>query len=95
MLAALDFYLGPVTEIVVIGSKHAHDARNVLRSIQQHYLPNAVLLFHDPADGEPNVGLLPQLRGKSGGARVRTYICLNETCQSPMEGVEAVNEWLR
>jgi uncharacterized protein len=94
MLAALDFHLGPVTEFVVVGSKNDRDVLEVLRLLQRRFLPNALVLFHDPADGEVDVHLLPQLRGKTGGNGVKTYICTNETCMAPMEGSKAVETWL-
>ncbi len=94
MLAALDFYLGPVTEIVVVGPKASPEVVEILRSLQRRFLPNALVVSHDPADGEASAQLLPQLRGKSGGEGVRTYICTNETCLAPMEGSAAVERWL-
>jgi uncharacterized protein YyaL (SSP411 family) len=48
MLTALDFYLGPVTEIVVIGKRDAEDTRQVLATIQSSHLPNRIVVFHDP-----------------------------------------------
>jgi uncharacterized protein YyaL (SSP411 family) len=62
--------------------------------LQRRFLPSALVLFHDPADGEANAQLLPQLRGKSGGSRVKTYICTNETCLAPLEGKMAIEKWL-
>ncbi len=94
MLAALDFYLGPVTEIVVIGRAEERETQDVLRLIRQRFLPNALVLFHDPSQGAADVELLPQLRGKSGSERVTTYVCTNETCLAPLTGVEALQKCL-
>ncbi len=94
MLAALDFYLGPVQEIVVVGGDESVQTRRVLSALRRAYLPNALLVFHDPARGEPPAELRPLLEGKPGGSEVRTYVCENMTCQAPLEGVEAVEKWL-
>jgi uncharacterized protein len=94
MLAALDFYLGPVKEIVVVGGGESADVQRVLRTVQRAYLPNALLVFHDPARGEPPPELRALLEGKAAGPEVRTYVCENMTCQAPLEGTEAVEKWI-
>jgi uncharacterized protein YyaL (SSP411 family) len=95
MLSALDFYLNPVTEIVVIGNKSANDSKEVLASLHRTYIPNKVLLAHDPVRGRADENLLPSLNGKTGGPEVTTYICRGETCLEPMRGSSAVAQWLK
>jgi hypothetical protein len=95
MLCALDFHLGPVTEFVVMGAANAPATQEVLALLRQDHRPNAIVLFHDPANGEPDLELLPLLRGKENVADVTTFICTNETCLEPLRGVEAVANWLQ
>jgi uncharacterized protein YyaL (SSP411 family) len=94
MLAALDFQLGPVREIVVIGSAASSETQRVLNALRRAYLPNALILHHDPAKGEAPTNVLPLFRDKSAWSTVRTYICENMTCLAPLEGAEAVENWL-
>src|SRR5207244_9426528 len=42
MLAALDFYLGPVQEVAVIGRRSESDTRFVLNAMQGSFHPNRV-----------------------------------------------------
>src|SRR5262249_40394249 len=52
MLAALDFYLGPVQEFAVVGDPGAEDTRRVLRAIRSGFNPNRVVACK-PAAGSP------------------------------------------
>jgi uncharacterized protein YyaL (SSP411 family) len=90
MLVALDFHLGPVQEIAVIGKQGDDETVKVLDTIRSGFRPNAVLAFHDPADGPPP-DFIPLLKDRpmvDGG--VTTYVCENFVCQAPLVGADAV-----
>jgi uncharacterized protein YyaL (SSP411 family) len=90
MLVALDFHLGPVKEIAVIGEQGDDETRNVLDTIRSGFLPNAVLAFHDPADGDPPE-FIPLLKDRPVvNDAVTTYVCENYACQAPLVGADAV-----
>jgi uncharacterized protein YyaL (SSP411 family) len=93
-LSALDFHLGPVTEFVIVGPTDDPETQAALRAIRQRFLPNALVLFQDPATNMVDAELLPLLRGKSGGDRVTTYVCIGETCLPPLVGGDALEMWL-
>jgi uncharacterized protein YyaL (SSP411 family) len=95
MLGALDFHLGPVTEIVVIGKLDAEDTRRVLKALRGRSAPNQLLVFHDPSTGPADEKLLPLLQGRAGGPEVMTYVCENQTCAAPMKGATAAEEWVK
>ena len=94
MLAAVDYSLGPVFEIVIVGSAKSPDTQRAFRLVRQSYLPNKIVLFHDESTGRPDVTLLPLLDGNKAGPEVRTFICTRGTCLAPLEGVEALEKWL-
>src|SRR5207248_2441544 len=89
MLVALDFHLGPVQEIAVIGKHSDPETQKVLAAIRGGFRPNAVLAFHDPASGDPP-DFIPLLKDRPmvGGA-VTTYVCENFVCGVPLVGADA------
>ncbi len=84
MLIALDWHLGPVREVTVIG-----DAPDLLHKLQSEFHPRQLLAFHNPASGEPPA-INALLRGKTMiDGQVTTYICRNYQCDAPIVGEEA------
>jgi uncharacterized protein YyaL (SSP411 family) len=79
MLCALDFYVGPVQEITVVGDPAAADTRRVLRAVRSGFRPNQVVALERPC---------------ASGAVV-TRICQNFTCQAPLVGADALEAALR
>src|SRR5262249_32984534 len=91
MLIALDFYLGPVREFVVVGDPAAAETKEALRAICSRFLPDRVLAFR-PATGAAGKleELVPLLADKTAAGAVTTYICENFTCQAPLVGTAAL-----
>ncbi len=92
MLLALDFLIGPVQEIAVVGTSTEDETKRVLRAISRGFRPNTVVAFREKAAGDGGVGLL---KGKDSLAAVTTYICRNFACEAPLVGTEAVEAALR
>ncbi|MGH7224849.1 MAG: thioredoxin domain-containing protein, partial [Gemmataceae bacterium] len=91
MLLALDFHLGPVQEIAIIGDAAAEDTRRVRRIIHGSYQPHRVAALKAPGSDEKKIDeLLPLLAGKTSQGPVTVYVCQNFTCQAPLIGVEAI-----
>ena len=91
MLLALDFHLGPVQEIAVIGDPSTEDTRRVLRLLAGSFQPHRVLALKSPGGEEKKLDeLLPLLSGKTSQGSVAVYVCQNFTCQAPLIGVETV-----
>ena len=89
MLVALDFFLGPVQQIAVIGPTKGAD--RALAAIRRGFSPNRVIAFHDPADGAPPAELAALFEGKEAvGGAVTVYVCANFACQAPLVGADAV-----
>jgi uncharacterized protein len=91
MLIALDFWLGPVEEVAVVGDPAAEDTRRVLRAARAGFHPRRVLA-QKPASGDTRSleELLPLLAGKTAsGGVVTTYVCQNFACQAPLVGTGA------
>jgi uncharacterized protein YyaL (SSP411 family) len=89
LLMALDFHLGPVEEIVVIGRQDSPEWSQALSRIRRQFVPNRVLVGYDPSWGEP-VAEIPLLAGKESTGELAVYRCQQGTCQAPLVGLSAV-----
>ena len=95
MLIALDFFLGPVEEIAVVGQL-AKDATGLLEAIRGGFRPNQIVAAHDVTLGPPPSDLIPLLRDRPMvDGSVTTYVCENSVCQAPLVGVTAAVEYFR
>ena len=94
MLVALDFYLGPVQQIAIVGPPQDAETRRALAAIYGRFTPNRVIAFHDPADGAPSAELAPLFEGKeAANGTVTVFVCENFACRAPLVGAEAVAQW--
>ena len=89
-LRAVDFFIGPSREIVVVGDPRAADTRAMTRALQEESPANAVLL-HRPADDEEAaaiIGIAPFLRPLvPRDGRATAYICRDFSCDRPVTSV--------
>ncbi len=90
MLIALNFYLGPIQQIAVLGPANDEDTRRAIAAVRSGFNPLRVIAFHDPATGVPPAELAPLFAGKEAVGSVTVYACENFACQTPRVGVEAI-----
>ena len=86
MLLALDFLLGPVQEVAVVGNSSETETKEVLRAIRRRFRPNSVVAFREASASDGGVGLL---KDKTALGPVTTYICRNFACEAPQVGAKA------
>jgi uncharacterized protein YyaL (SSP411 family) len=95
MLLALDFFLGPVQELAVVGDPDSEETQRVLRAVHAGFRPNKVVALR-PVRGAVREDLLGLLEGRFAiGGRTTTYACENYACHEPLIGAEAVEEALK
>jgi uncharacterized protein YyaL (SSP411 family) len=86
LMIGLDFLLGPTQEIVVVGNPEEESTREVVRYLQQEFLPFKVLLLYPPGKGGQEIcSLVPFLESmppKGPGAAV--YLCEAHSCKTPI-----------
>jgi len=87
MLIALDFYLGPVQEIAVVGSPGDAETQRVISAIRRPFRPHAVVACGIDSH-------VPLLKGKEKLDSVTTYVCRNFVCEKPLVGAEAAERAL-
>jgi uncharacterized protein YyaL (SSP411 family) len=94
MLLALDFYLGPTCEIVLVSADHSHDFEAVLADLSRHYIPHKVVAARvlDMAPEPPRSARLEALfRGKQAEQVSPTaYLCQDFACREPVSGRDAI-----
>jgi uncharacterized protein YyaL (SSP411 family) len=101
LLIALDMWLGPMQELVLIGGSDEPANQKAIATLQQSYLPNAVIAYR-PGDEEEciergKISILdPLFAGRTAsGGQPTLYVCENFMCQAPVSGVEEIQAILR
>ncbi len=83
-LAAVDFARAGPIEIAIVGDPQQPATQALLKQVYQTYLPNRVLMLHNPARPDDNVrSPLPADRPLVDG-RPTAYVCRNYTCGRPV-----------
>jgi uncharacterized protein YyaL (SSP411 family) len=96
MLIALDFHLGPVEEVAVVGDPSAEGTKSVLRTLGTAFAPNRVTAFKPPAASSETDKSVPLLAGKTAvGSDVTAYVCRDFACAAPLVGADAAVAALR
>jgi uncharacterized protein len=91
MLSALDIMLAAPRQVVVAGDPGAADTRALIRTVQEPYRPNTLLMqaTSDEAIAELAPWLL-EMRPLDG--RAAAYVCEDFACQAPTTDLEAVRD---
>ncbi len=95
MLLALDHYLGPAHELVLVGDMSRDDTKQSLAAMQRRYLPRALVAARDSksadASGSRSAQLDELFAGRaSPDGRPTLYVCQDFACQSPVTGLAAI-----
>ncbi len=95
LLSALDFALGPRTEIVIAAGSDGATAREMQRLLHDRYLPNTVVAYRPDSGGEAAVTLIPYLAQQVAiDSRTTAYLCRDYACRLPVHTVEALRKQL-
>jgi uncharacterized protein YyaL (SSP411 family) len=79
VLSAMEFYLNPVKEIVIIGEK----GNELAKEIWKNYLPNKIVILSEA--GKTDSQLIPLLEErKMMDDKSTAYVCENFVCQKPV-----------
>ena len=96
MLIALDFALGPSSEIAIAGPPEDPATRRMLREVYRPFLPDKVVALHPPGEaGRAAESLIPFLKERTmREGKPAAYICRNYACKLPTTDVEKLKELL-
>ena len=92
-LAALDFYLTPTREIVIVGDAESPETASLAAEVHRRYMPNRVLVGWS---GDPSpLADSPLLSGRSAvDGRATAFVCENYVCALPVTEPTALAEQL-
>ncbi len=94
LLLGVDFFVGPVKEIAIVGEMGDPRTRELLSAIFQEFLPNKVLAFSSGRAAE-TTNLFPWLEGKTlMEGKPAVYVCENYTCRAPVDSREGLRSLL-
>jgi uncharacterized protein YyaL (SSP411 family) len=99
MLIALDRYLGPAHELVLVGDFGRDDMKQAVAAVHRRYLPRAVVAARDTKPAGAETARSRHLEGIFAGKASRDgqpvlYICRNFACEAPAIGLEAIKSRL-
>ncbi|HYF02707.1 MAG TPA: thioredoxin domain-containing protein [Patescibacteria group bacterium] len=90
-LVALDFAVGPSSEIVVVGKET--ETQEFLKELNKMYLPNAVTLLKTENSGIEEIAEFTKNQMAIAG-KASVYICENYACNQPVSSVQEMMELL-
>jgi uncharacterized protein YyaL (SSP411 family) len=83
-LCALDFYLGPVVEVALVGPAGSDGLDALAREVFGRYLPNRVVAGRRADDPDAARGI-PLLEGRDAvGGKATAYVCRSYACELPV-----------
>jgi uncharacterized protein YyaL (SSP411 family) len=96
LLIAVDFALGPTTEIVIAGDPSAPGTQEMIRAVQERFLPRAVTVLHpDGPAGAAIEALAPYVQAqRMQGGEPTAYVCEHHVCRLPVTDVPALEAQL-
>jgi uncharacterized protein YyaL (SSP411 family) len=98
-LLALDRYLGPSHELVLVGDLSRDDTKNAIAAIHRRYVPRSVFAVRDSKPSDANASRSSHLdkmfEGKASiDGQPVLYICQDFACQAPAAGLAAIESQL-
>jgi uncharacterized protein len=96
LLTAVQFALGPSSEVVISGRTGAEDTRLLLQELRRYFLPNKVVLLHSSEIQTPEIETIaPYTKNlKSIDGRATAYVCANFSCELPTDDPKKMLEVL-
>ncbi|NLE38753.1 MAG: thioredoxin domain-containing protein, partial [Pirellulaceae bacterium] len=91
-LCAVDFFIHPPKEIVLVGAATDEPVRTFLKTLHERFIPNKVVAAADPADATyaDLAKRVPLLESKTRvNGQAAAYVCRNHTCEKPATTPEA------
>ncbi|HMB30386.1 MAG TPA: thioredoxin domain-containing protein [Desulfohalobiaceae bacterium] len=94
-LSALDLALGSAKEVVIVSPKKDKEASDMLKALDNTYLPDTVHLLKTGNTEEQLTQLAPYTKDMtSQESRAKAYVCQGQRCQRPVTSVREMLESL-
>jgi len=96
LLSALDFMLGPSSEIVIVGNPQKQDTTKMLQTLRSKFIPRKIVLFRSSAEETPEITHIARftkdLKEKEGKATA--FVCKGYVCKTPTTDASEMLELL-
>ena len=90
MLSAVDFFIGPKSEVIVAGEPDDPVVRDMWRAVRSLYLPNAVVAARPP-DASAVTKHIPYLEAQIAlEGKATAYVCQGYACRLPVHDAAAL-----
>ncbi len=85
LVVALDFAVGPASEIVIAGDLQAEDTKAMLQVLRKEFTPNKTVIFRPAGEESPEILSLAEyaIYLSSIEGKATAYVCRNFSCKSP------------
>jgi uncharacterized protein YyaL (SSP411 family) len=95
MLLALDLYMGPASELVLVGDMARDDMKQAIAAVHRRHLPRSVFAVRDTRSSDPTGSQSRHLNeifdGKeSPDGQPVLYVCENFACGAPATGLTQI-----
>ena len=96
-LTAVDFGVGPVNEVVVVGRTGGEDTAAMIRTLNRSFLPNTVVLLRPTEIKDPFVDRVAPFVAthKMKKGKATAYVCTNTACTEPVTDPKAMLDLLQ
>jgi len=97
LMQALDFAIGPSSEVVIAGNPNKEDTKVMLEALRHAFIPNKVVIFHPTDEESPEIADIAGFVGdlKSVEGKATAYVCQNYACKLPTNDKEKMLELLK
>ena len=95
-LCGLDFALGPVSEIVIVGKEDAEDTRLLLAPLRKKFLPNKVVIFRPDSPVHAQIDTIASFVTSLSAvnSQATAYVCRNFACALPVNDARSMMDLL-
>lgn len=84
LMSALDFTIGPSSEVVIAGDLQADDTMDMLKALRKEFIPNKVVILRPNEESEITRISDYTKSLLSKGGKATAYVCRNFSCRLPV-----------
>lgn len=95
LLSALDFVLGPASEVVIAGPADTPETKEMLKALRSRFLPRSVVLFR-PAGEDAEITRVAEFAKEMAmvDGKPTAYVCSGGVCQRPTTDPDEMQKML-
>jgi uncharacterized protein YyaL (SSP411 family) len=91
-MIALDFILGPTSEVAIVGDPQKEDTVKMLQALRSKFLPRNTIILHSRIEKNYKLTELApftkEMKDKEGKATA--FVCRNHACNLPTTDVQTM-----